>query len=214
MAEPTTMELKVVDLKCCKCRKKVKKLLCKFPEIRDQVYDEKQNTVTIKVVSCCPERLMQKIRCKGCKAIKSIEIKPPPDKSKKDEPTKTKKDEPGKDKPKDTPPEKQCKPCCKPPCSPPKQCKPCCKPPCSPPCKPPCSPTKHCKPPCSPPKHCEPPPPPPRCYSPCCPSYPKPCYPPCYLICPTPYYPPRYPNYCSYCCGPCHCGNRSICSVM
>ena len=109
-----------VDLNCCKCYKKVKKVLCKFPgeclslspsinkvnrhgsqfldiemekdtqflsfmsvEIRDQAYDEKQNTVTIKVVSCCPEKLRQKIWCKGGKSIKSIEIKPP--KKEKDE---------------------------------------------------------------------------------------------------------------------------------
>ncbi|GKV15247.1 hypothetical protein SLEP1_g26045 [Rubroshorea leprosula] len=36
------MELDV-DLQCSKCYKKVKKLLCKFPEIRDQEYDEKAN---------------------------------------------------------------------------------------------------------------------------------------------------------------------------
>ncbi|XP_044497782.1 protein PYRICULARIA ORYZAE RESISTANCE 21-like [Mangifera indica] len=89
MAELKEMVLKV-DLQCSKCYKKVKKVLCKFPEIRDQVYDEKQNTVTIKVVSCCPERLMQKIRCKGCKVIKSIEIKQP----KKPDPPKPQKEPP------------------------------------------------------------------------------------------------------------------------
>ncbi|KAJ0019008.1 protein PYRICULARIA ORYZAE RESISTANCE 21-like [Pistacia vera] len=82
MAEVTIMLLKV-DLQCSNCYKKVKKVLCKYPEIRDQVYDEKQNTVTIKVVTCCPERLMQKICRKGGKAIKSIEIKKPEKKTEK-----------------------------------------------------------------------------------------------------------------------------------
>ncbi|XP_031273539.1 protein PYRICULARIA ORYZAE RESISTANCE 21-like [Pistacia vera] len=80
MAEVTTMVIKV-DLKCCKCYKKVKKILCKIPQIKDQVYDEKQNTVTIKVACCySPEKILQKIRCKGGKSILSIEIKPPPKK--------------------------------------------------------------------------------------------------------------------------------------
>lgn len=47
-------------------------------EIRDQVYDEKQNTVTITVVCCSPEKIRDKLCCKGGKVIKSIEIKPPP----------------------------------------------------------------------------------------------------------------------------------------
>ncbi|XP_031270380.1 protein PYRICULARIA ORYZAE RESISTANCE 21-like [Pistacia vera] len=82
MAEGTKMVIKV-DLNCSKCYKKVKKILCKIPQIQDQVYDEKQNTVTIKVVCCCsPEKIMQKIRCKGGKSIKSIEIKPPEEKKK------------------------------------------------------------------------------------------------------------------------------------
>ncbi|XP_031273405.1 protein PYRICULARIA ORYZAE RESISTANCE 21-like [Pistacia vera] len=77
MAEGTIMVIKV-DLKCCKCYKKIKKILCKIPQIQDQVYDEKKNTVTIKVACCCcPQKMMQKIRCKGGKSIISIEIKPP-----------------------------------------------------------------------------------------------------------------------------------------
>ncbi|XP_031270368.1 protein PYRICULARIA ORYZAE RESISTANCE 21-like [Pistacia vera] len=71
------MRLKV-DLQCEKCYRKVKKVLCKFPQIQDQVYDEKQNTVTIKVVCCSPEKIKQKICCKGGDSIKSIEIIPPP----------------------------------------------------------------------------------------------------------------------------------------
>ncbi|XP_044481020.1 protein PYRICULARIA ORYZAE RESISTANCE 21-like [Mangifera indica] len=94
-AEVTTMVLKV-DLQCHKCYKKVKKVLSKFPQIRDQVYDEKQNTVTIKVVYCCPEILMAKISSKGGKSINSIEIKPP---SKPKEPEKKTEAEKPKEKP-------------------------------------------------------------------------------------------------------------------
>ncbi|KAF3963573.1 hypothetical protein CMV_012046 [Castanea mollissima] len=64
-----------VDLQCHRCRKKIKKVLCKFPQIRDQVYNEKQNYVVIKVVCCCPEKVKQKIICKGGDTIKSIEIR-------------------------------------------------------------------------------------------------------------------------------------------
>ncbi|KAK1587452.1 hypothetical protein Q3G72_012997 [Acer saccharum] len=86
------MLLKVHDLECSKCYKKVKKILCKFPhvyvfgvfvsktkEIQDQVYDEKNNTVRIKVVSCSPEKIRDKICCKGRGIIMCIVIvKPPP----------------------------------------------------------------------------------------------------------------------------------------
>ncbi|KAK1588060.1 hypothetical protein Q3G72_019497 [Acer saccharum] len=86
------MLLKVHDLECSKCYKKVKKILCKFPhvyvfgvfvnktkEIQDQVYDEKNNTVKIKVVCCSPEKIRDKIYCKGRGIIVCIEIviKPP-----------------------------------------------------------------------------------------------------------------------------------------
>ncbi|KAF5943471.1 hypothetical protein HYC85_017548 [Camellia sinensis] len=67
-----------VDLQCSSCYKKIKKILCKFPEIRDQIYDEKKNTVTIIVVCCSPEKVRDKLCCKGGKTIKSIEIKEPP----------------------------------------------------------------------------------------------------------------------------------------
>ncbi|TXG67870.1 hypothetical protein EZV62_009145 [Acer yangbiense] len=76
-----TLMLLKVDLGCSKCYKKVKKILCKFPQVQDQMYDEKNNTVMIKVVSCCPEKIRDKICCKGRGTIKSIEIlKPPPPK--------------------------------------------------------------------------------------------------------------------------------------
>ncbi|XP_059279281.1 heavy metal-associated isoprenylated plant protein 6-like [Lycium ferocissimum] len=76
--EKTTIMVLKVDLKCCSCYKKVKKILCKFPQIRDQVYDEKANTVTITVVCCNPEKIRDKLSSKGCGVIKSIEIKNPP----------------------------------------------------------------------------------------------------------------------------------------
>ncbi|KAJ7946437.1 pollen-specific leucine-rich repeat extensin-like protein 2 isoform X1 [Quillaja saponaria] len=48
MAEKVTiMKLNVVDLQCHKCYTKVKKVLCKFPQIRDQTYDEKKNVVMV-----------------------------------------------------------------------------------------------------------------------------------------------------------------------
>lgn len=43
-------------------------------EIRDQIYDEKQNTVKIKVVSCCPDKILKKISSKGGKSVEKIEI--------------------------------------------------------------------------------------------------------------------------------------------
>ncbi|KAK0597756.1 hypothetical protein LWI29_028343 [Acer saccharum] len=75
-----TLMLLKVDLECSKCYKKVKKILCKFPQIQDQMYDEKNNTVMIKVVCCSPEKIRDKICCKGRGTIKSIEILKPPEK--------------------------------------------------------------------------------------------------------------------------------------
>ncbi|XP_059664698.1 protein PYRICULARIA ORYZAE RESISTANCE 21-like [Cornus florida] len=76
-----------VDLQCTSCYNKIKKILCKFPQIRDQVYDEKKNTVTITVICCSPEKIRDKLCCKGGKSIKSIEIEEP--EKKKDEPKKS-----------------------------------------------------------------------------------------------------------------------------
>ncbi|KAL1537233.1 protein PYRICULARIA ORYZAE RESISTANCE 21-like [Salvia divinorum] len=67
-----------VDLQCPCCYKKVKKIICKFPQIRDQVYSEKENKVRITVVCCDPEKIRDKLCCKGAKVIKSIEIVDPP----------------------------------------------------------------------------------------------------------------------------------------
>nr|XP_023872942.1 uncharacterized protein LOC111985521 [Quercus suber]POE85246.1 hypothetical protein CFP56_67850 [Quercus suber] len=80
-----------VDLQCHRCRKKIKKVLCKFPQIRDQVYNEKENYVVIKVVCCCPEKVKQKIICKGGDTIKSIEIREIEKKTKPPEEEETKK---------------------------------------------------------------------------------------------------------------------------
>ncbi|KAK8580733.1 hypothetical protein V6N12_070988 [Hibiscus sabdariffa] len=71
-------------------------------EIRDQIYDDKANTVTITVVCCDPERLRDKLCRKGGGSIKSIEIKPPP---KPKEPQKPKEPEKQPVKPKE--PEKK-----------------------------------------------------------------------------------------------------------
>ncbi|KAI7999803.1 Heavy metal-associated isoprenylated plant protein 6 [Camellia lanceoleosa] len=78
MAEKVTTMVLKVDLQCSCCYKKIKKILRKFPEIQDQIYDEKQNTVTIVVVCCSPEKVYDKLCCKGGKTIKCIEIKEPP----------------------------------------------------------------------------------------------------------------------------------------
>ncbi|KAK6283402.1 hypothetical protein POUND7_002354 [Theobroma cacao] len=73
----TTMELKV-DLQCRRCYNKVKKVLSKLPQIRDQRFDKKANTVTITVVSCCLEQLRDKLYYKGGGFIKCIKIIKPP----------------------------------------------------------------------------------------------------------------------------------------
>ncbi|GFZ03335.1 heavy metal transport/detoxification superfamily protein [Actinidia rufa] len=125
------MVLKVVDLHCYSCYKKIKKVLCKFPEIRNQVYDEKANTVTITVVCCNPEKIRDKLYCKCGKAITSIEINPHPHPPPPSKPKVT----PESPKPPPPPPpppshECKCKPA-KPPPPPPHECK--CKPPPPPP---------------------------------------------------------------------------------
>lgn len=66
------------------------------PEVRDQLYDEKANTVTIIVVCCSPEKIRDKLCYKGGKVIKSIEIKELGKPEKKKEPEKPK--EPAKPK--------------------------------------------------------------------------------------------------------------------
>ncbi|XP_022925304.1 uncharacterized protein LOC111432597 [Cucurbita moschata] len=101
-----TMVLKV-DLQCHRCYKKVKKVICKFPQIRDQIYDEKQNLVIIKVVCCNPEKLRDKICCKGCGVIKSIQIQDPEIPKPVDPPRPKKVDPPRPQKVIDSPPPKK-----------------------------------------------------------------------------------------------------------
>ncbi|KAL8128868.1 hypothetical protein V2J09_018023 [Rumex salicifolius] len=115
----TIMVLKV-DLDCYRCYTKVKRLLCCYPQIQDQIYNEKQNTVTIKVVCCTPEKIRDKLAAKAGKSIKGIQIvdlKKPADKPA-DKPASKPKDEAGPPKqllppPADKPP-KQAAPADKP----------------------------------------------------------------------------------------------------
>ncbi|KDP35494.1 hypothetical protein JCGZ_08932 [Jatropha curcas] len=70
-----------VDLDCERCRKKIKKILCKIPQIQNQVIDEKAKTVTITVVCCSPEKIKKKIFRMGGASVECIEIlpkQPPP----------------------------------------------------------------------------------------------------------------------------------------
>ncbi|XP_058003696.1 uncharacterized protein LOC131180100 [Hevea brasiliensis] len=75
--EKVTMVIKV-DLSCKKCCKKIKKILCEIPQIRNQIYDEKANTVNITVVCCSPEKIKKIIYCKGGDSVQCIDIKTPP----------------------------------------------------------------------------------------------------------------------------------------
>ncbi|KAJ4882138.1 Heavy metal transport/detoxification superfamily protein [Raphanus sativus] len=77
MAEKVTI-MKLTVEACAKCYKKAKKALRKFPQIRDELYDEKTNTIIIKVVCYDPEKLMNKLCNKGGRSIKSIVILEPP----------------------------------------------------------------------------------------------------------------------------------------
>ncbi|WOL16980.1 protein PYRICULARIA ORYZAE RESISTANCE 21 [Canna indica] len=71
-----------VDLDCCNCSKKIRKVICKLQEkenISKVTYDDKSGTVTISGPFDA-QRLAKKLKCKACKVIKSIDIKPPPPK--------------------------------------------------------------------------------------------------------------------------------------
>ncbi|TKY72266.1 dystonin protein [Spatholobus suberectus] len=103
MAEKVTIMKLKVDLECEKCYKKVKKLLSKYPQIRDQKFDEKENIVFITVVCCSPEKIRDKLCYKGGGSIKSIEIVEPPKPKPKPEPEKKK----DADKPKPEPEKKK-----------------------------------------------------------------------------------------------------------
>ncbi|XP_075663615.1 uncharacterized protein LOC142633284 [Castanea sativa] len=71
----TTLMVIKVDLECSRCYKKIKKVLCKIPQVQDQVYNEKENLVVIKVVCCSAEKIKRKIIYKGGDTIKNIEIR-------------------------------------------------------------------------------------------------------------------------------------------
>ncbi|KAG8385866.1 hypothetical protein BUALT_Bualt03G0089700 [Buddleja alternifolia] len=141
MADKVTIMVLKVDLQCSCCYKKVKRILCKFPQIRDQEYDVKANTVKITVVCCNPEKIRDKLCCKGAGVIKSIEIKEPP-KRKSDPPP-----------PPPPPPSPKPDPPSPPPSSPPPP------PPSSPPPPPPPSPKPDPPPPRPPSPKLDPPPP-------------------------------------------------------
>ncbi|XP_011010374.1 PREDICTED: uncharacterized protein LOC105115227 [Populus euphratica] len=115
----TTMVIKVVDLGCEKCHKKIKRVLCDIPQIQNQTYDTKKNTVTITVVGCCPEKIKKKIYCKGGRTVKCVEIlkeKPEPKQEKKKEPEPEKKKEPEPEKKKEPEPCTCCEKCRQGPC--------------------------------------------------------------------------------------------------
>ncbi|KAF8391670.1 hypothetical protein HHK36_023977 [Tetracentron sinense] len=122
MAEKITVLVLKVDLGCPRCYKKIKKVLCKFPEIRDQTFDEKNNTVTISG-HFCPERMAQKLCCKAGKTIKGIDEKlpekpkpkPPEPKPVEKPPEPAPKPKPPEPAPKPKPPEPAPKPAPKPP---------------------------------------------------------------------------------------------------
>ncbi|CAI9760231.1 unnamed protein product [Fraxinus pennsylvanica] len=105
MGEKVTVMVLKVDLQCPSCYKKIKKILCNIPQIRGQIYDDKQNTVTINVVCCSPEKIRDKLCCKGGKVIQSIEIKGPKKcKEQKPEEEKPKEEKPKEEKPDNPPP--------------------------------------------------------------------------------------------------------------
>ncbi|CAI9265123.1 unnamed protein product [Lactuca saligna] len=103
-----------VDLKCSGCYKKVKKVICKIPQIRDQVFDVDKNKVKLIVVCCSPEAIRDKLCYKGGGAIQSIEIVEKSEKPKEtekakpaavaDKPKEAEKAKPPADKPKDAKP--------------------------------------------------------------------------------------------------------------
>ncbi|KAI3705327.1 hypothetical protein L1987_75563 [Smallanthus sonchifolius] len=74
--EKVTKMVVDVDLKCSDCYKKVKKVMNKIPEIRDQEYDVEKNKVKISVVCCSPERIRDKLCYKGGSSIQKVDIVP------------------------------------------------------------------------------------------------------------------------------------------
>ncbi|CAH1420320.1 unnamed protein product [Lactuca virosa] len=72
--EKVTIMVLDVDLKCSHCYKKVKKIIRKIPEIRDQEYEVYNNKVKIIVVCVSPEKIRDKLCYKGGNSIQKIEV--------------------------------------------------------------------------------------------------------------------------------------------
>ncbi|KAL8210550.1 hypothetical protein R6Q57_004987 [Mikania cordata] len=72
--EKVTKMVVDVDLKCSDCYKKVKKVMCKIPEIRDMEYDVEKNQVKITVVCCSPEKIRDKLCYKGGSSVQKVDI--------------------------------------------------------------------------------------------------------------------------------------------
>ncbi|KAL3740928.1 hypothetical protein ACJRO7_022107 [Eucalyptus globulus] len=110
MAEQVTEMVIKVDLQCCRCYKKIRKILSDIPQVKDPTFDEKKNTVKIKVVGCDPKKVRQKICCKGKDFILGIDVLPlerPKEKEKGNEKEKEKEKEKGKEKGKENEKEKE-----------------------------------------------------------------------------------------------------------
>ncbi|XP_062198225.1 protein PYRICULARIA ORYZAE RESISTANCE 21-like [Phragmites australis] len=76
MAEKISVLIVKVDLDCHQCYKKIRKILCKLQDqetIRTISYDDGSKTIAI-AGPFDPHRLACKIRCKGGKVVKDIQI--------------------------------------------------------------------------------------------------------------------------------------------
>ncbi|KAK3120567.1 hypothetical protein QOZ80_9AG0690010 [Eleusine coracana subsp. coracana] len=76
MAEKISMLIVKVDLDCHKCYEKMRKILCKLQDqerIRTISYDDKSKTIAI-AGPFDPQRLACKIRCRGGKTVKDVQI--------------------------------------------------------------------------------------------------------------------------------------------
>ncbi|XP_042519291.1 protein PYRICULARIA ORYZAE RESISTANCE 21-like [Macadamia integrifolia] len=92
MAHKVSMIVLKVDLECSRCYNKIRKTLSRYREryqIVEEIFDDKQNTVTISG-PFCPKKLARKLCCKARNAIKCIEIveETPPKKPKSLDPPK------------------------------------------------------------------------------------------------------------------------------
>ncbi|VAH39661.1 unnamed protein product [Triticum turgidum subsp. durum] len=76
MAEKISTLILKVDLGCCPCYKKIRKILCKLQDkerIRTISYDDGNHTIAV-AGPFDPHKLSCKIRCKGGKVIKGVDI--------------------------------------------------------------------------------------------------------------------------------------------